>query len=712
MPRSPLSSAGVRPVRVLPARALAIAACLVVWLLGLAPAHGAPSPADNAPLRRFALLVGANDGGSERARLRYANSDADALAEVLRDLGGVGAGDLVHLRDPTPDEIDAAFDDLERKLQAAANAGERTQLLFYYSGHSDERGLLLAGERVEYARLRKRVQAVPADVRIAILDSCASGAFTRSKGGTKRPPFLVGSATDVEGHAFLTSSSADEAAQESDRVGGSFFTHFLNSGLRGAADIDGDRFVTLTEAYRYAFEATLARTESTRGGPQHAAYDIQLAGSGDLVMTDLRKPSAVLVLGTDLAGRISVRASSGRLAAEVDKPKGSGLLALAIEPGKYQILVDDGTTPRRASVEVGRGGRVAVVAADLRAVPVEYATLRGGAVTGGMLEVPFDIGIVPPASLNGRAARRAKDPEARIRNRVSLSFGWSRAATIEGMGLALGATIVDERMRGVQASLGASIARGELEGLQFSSTFARARRVVGVQSAMINHADTVDRGTQLGLVNATRGLRGAQIGLVNVAKDVRGVQLGLFNWADRADAAVGLLSITREGGVHPEVWTSDTAAFNLGLRFPARYTYSMLAIGVHPFGNGANWQFGIGFGGHVPLGAKGAFMDIDLGTYLVLDGMTNPKKAAMNQLRLLFGWQAFRRLSMFAGPTLSVLTNEENTPPDALDEMSGAVAGDDEPRVHRPGYGWTVYEHRGNVSRIRVWPGFAAGFRF
>lgn len=705
MPRSSFSSAGVRHARVRSARAgaLAIAACLLVWLLELSPVRAAPSPADNAPLRRFALLVGANDGGSERARLRYANSDADALAEVLRDLGGVGAGDLVHLRDPTPDEIDAAFDDLERKLQAAANAGERTQLLFYYSGHSDERGLLLAGERVEYARLRKRVQAVPADVRIAILDSCASGAFTRSKGGTKRPPFLVGSATDVEGHAFLTSSSADEAAQESDRVGGSFFTHFLNSGLRGAADIDGDRFVTLTEAYRYAFEATLARTESTRGGPQHAAYDIQLAGSGDLVMTDLRKPSAVLVLGTDLAGRISVRASSGRLAAEVDKAKGSGLLALAIEPGKYQILVDDGTTPRRASVEVGRGGRVAVVAADLRAVPIEYATLRGGA-SDGLIEVPFDIGIVPPASLNGRAARRAKDPEARIRNRVSLSFGWSRAAKIEGMSLALGASIVDERMRGVQASLGASIARGDLEGLQFSSTFARARRVVGVQSAMINHADTIERGAQLGLVNATRGLRGAQIGLVNVAKDVRGVQIGLFNWADRADAAVGLLSITREGGVHPEIWTSDTAAFNLGLRFPARYTYSMLAIGVHPFGNGANWQFGIGFGGHVPIGAKGAFMDIDLGTYLVLDGMTNPKKAAMNQLRLLFGWQAFRRLSMFAGPTLSVLTNDE---PKKVDELQV-----DEPRVHRPGYGWTVYESRGTVSRLRVWPGFAAGLRF
>jgi hypothetical protein len=336
-------------------------------------------------------------------------------------------------------------------------------------------------------------------------------------------------------------------------------------------------------------------------------------------------------------------------------------------------------------------------------VQAEYATVRGD---GGYLEVPFDIGIVPPASRNGRVAKRAGNPDARIRNRVSVSFGWSRAATIEGVSLGLAASIVDERMRGVQATLGAGIVRGDLEGVQISNGFARARNVVGVQTAMITHADTVTRGAQLGLVNAAQRIRGVQVGTVNVAKDVRGVQIGLFNWANRADAAIGLLSISREGGVHPEVWTSDTAAFNLGLRFPARYTYSMLAIGVHPFGAGANWQFGVGFGGHVPIGAKGAFMDIDLGTYLVLDGMKNPRRGAMNQLRLLFGWQAFRRLSMFAGPTLSVLTNQVPEP----DAVTPAVSG--RSTFDRPGYGWTVYERGYADVRLRVWPGFAAGLRF
>ena len=81
---------------------------------------------------------------------------------------------------------------------------------------------------------------------------------------------MAGGAAEVRGHAYLTSSSADEAAQESDRIGGSFFTHFLVTGLRGAADADSDKRVTLDEAYRFAFDETLARTEAIGGGPQHA----------------------------------------------------------------------------------------------------------------------------------------------------------------------------------------------------------------------------------------------------------------------------------------------------------------------------------------------------------------------------------------------------------------------------------------------------------
>ena len=168
------------------------------------------------------------------------------LGKALTDLGGLDKADRVVLDDPDVSALERGFSTVAAKIRQARQSGERVQFVFYYSGHSDETGLLLGGVHVDYKRLRALIDQVPADVRIAILDSCSSGAFTRFKGGKKREPFLVGAAAEVEGHAYLTSSSADEAAQESDRIGGSFFTHFLVTGLRGAADSDGDRRVTST----------------------------------------------------------------------------------------------------------------------------------------------------------------------------------------------------------------------------------------------------------------------------------------------------------------------------------------------------------------------------------------------------------------------------------------------------------------------------------
>jgi uncharacterized caspase-like protein len=60
-----------------------------------------------------------------------------------------------------------------------------------------------------------------------------------------------------EGTIVLTASTLTEDAQESDPLGGSFFTHYLLSGLHGAADDNGDRVVTVAEAFSYARDQTI-----------------------------------------------------------------------------------------------------------------------------------------------------------------------------------------------------------------------------------------------------------------------------------------------------------------------------------------------------------------------------------------------------------------------------------------------------------------------
>jgi len=312
--------------------------------------------------------------------------------------------------------------------------------------------------------------------------------------------------------------------------------------------------------------------------------------------------------------------------------------------------------------------------------------------------VPFDIGLVPGLSINGRHEGK------RVRNNFSIGFGWTRAPRVDGIAVGLGATVVDEQMQGIAASLGANINRGIHRGIQFTHGYNYAAELRGVQHGAINRANTV---------------RGLQVGLINIGGHVRGAQIGLINWAKSADASFALLPVTREGGIRFEVSTSDTALLNVGLRLPARYTYVFTGVGIHPFGTergrtgtnlerGKAWEMGGGFGGHIPVNDE-VFIDIDLSGWAVTSGLrAGAKFGGMSKARLMVGWQAARRIAIFGGPTLNVLVDRAAGDVVPLEGSAGVKVG----RIERPGYGWVAYTRELDDLRIRVWPGFVGGMRF
>jgi hypothetical protein len=341
-----------------------------------------PAGAAPAGVQRHALVVGANYGGPDRPALRFAISDAERFARVVVELGGVSSQNATLLKQPGLRELEGAIEQLRTRVSEASrtaqvNGGGRTEALLYYSGHADDKGLLLGEDRYSYRSLRDRLDEVPADVRIAVLDACASGAITRLKGGKLRQPFLVDESSDMRGHAFLTSSAETEAAQESDRIGGSYFTHYLVSGLRGAADVNGEGKVTLNEAYQFAFNETLGRTVDTKGGAQHPSYDINLSGTGDVVMTDLRQTSATLVLDGSLDGRFFVRNSAKELVVELYKPYGRQV-ELGLAPGRYEVHVERDATALLAKPEVVEGQRVVLDPGQFTPTTREATRRRGG----------------------------------------------------------------------------------------------------------------------------------------------------------------------------------------------------------------------------------------------------------------------------------------------------------------------------------------------
>jgi hypothetical protein len=326
-----------------------------LWIVLLAASGmSAFAAGDTLPLRRLGLYIGSNNGGQGRVTLRYAEEDARAMAGVMQELGGIAGEDSLVLLAPTAEDVQSGFRQARQRAQAVRESSRRVELLVYYSGHSDEQGLLLGEQRFGYAELKEAIQEVRADVNIAILDSCSSGAFTRLKGGTRQPPFLLDESSSMQGHAYISSSSAEEAAQESDLIKGSFFTYFLISGLRGAADSTRDGQVSLNEAYHFAFNETLALTENTQGGAQHPSYNIQLTGTGDLTLTDLRAAACTLNFAESVQGRLFVRSASGRLVAELAKESG-GAVGLGLPEGQYRVILEEGQQLYEATADVRPG---------------------------------------------------------------------------------------------------------------------------------------------------------------------------------------------------------------------------------------------------------------------------------------------------------------------------------------------------------------------
>ena len=336
----------------------------------------AASAAPTQPLRRFALVIGSNSGAGAREQLRYAGHDAASFADVLQQLGGVTKPDLALLSEPDDKALDSAFDALGQRVRDERKPGQRVELVVYYSGHADETGLLIGGGHYDYVKLRDRIRAVPADVRIAILDSCASGSFTRLKGGTKMPPFLRDSSNRVEGFAYLSSSSADEDAQESDKLGASFFTYFFVSALRGAADRNHDGRITLSEAYQFSYEMTLGRTQNTLHGPQHPAYDMHLSGTGDVVLTDLRSTESSLVLPGPVHGHLVIVDGSGRVAVELTKAAGDPLV-LALPNDTYSVHVTNRSGELVAQIAPDHDGRIELQTEALHRASPEETIARG-----------------------------------------------------------------------------------------------------------------------------------------------------------------------------------------------------------------------------------------------------------------------------------------------------------------------------------------------
>ncbi len=336
-----------------------------------------------ADVERFALLVGNDRGDAQDGPLKYAGADAERVREVLTEMGGFSSSNVVILRGESADSARRALIALNDRIRSSASlAGNQVVLFVYYSGHADAEALHLGPARLDLTELEQLVRGSAAQFRVLLVDACRSGTLTRTKGGTAAPPFTMrsglGEQLDGQGVVFLTSSAASEDAQESDELHGSFFTHYFVSGLRGAADDDGDGRVELDEAYRYAYAATLRATSRTWAGTQHPTFRFEIAGRGRVVLTapETSTARATLAFPPERTYLIFRGSASGTVIAEVTE-RAAGR-RVRVRADHYFVRARGRDSILEGEVDVAEGQTVEVT--DDRLHRIEYARLvrKGG----------------------------------------------------------------------------------------------------------------------------------------------------------------------------------------------------------------------------------------------------------------------------------------------------------------------------------------------
>lgn len=334
-------------------------------------------------VERFAVLVGDNRGESDEPDLRYAESDAESLYEVLKEVGGFRPENMLLLRGEPSKVVERAIISMNDRIRGVSSrANTQVMLLVYYSGHGDSRSLHLNRSTLELALLEQLVRSSAAAFRILVVDACRSGMLTRVKGGVPAPAFAlrVEDTLNGEGVVFLTASSANEDAQEADGLGGSFFTHYFRSGLLGPADENSDGRVTLDEVYRYTYANTIRASSRTIAGTQHPTFNYELRGQGSIVLSEpgaQRQRRATLRFPSGRSYLLFSRDANGRVMGEVGPHDVNR--TMSVPEGTYFVRGRGSSHLLEGTVSVSKGQLLDVEDDQLQRIDYARLVRKGGA---------------------------------------------------------------------------------------------------------------------------------------------------------------------------------------------------------------------------------------------------------------------------------------------------------------------------------------------
>lgn len=245
----------------------------------------APAPAQpEGAATLWVLAVGVSRYADPRLNLAYAEDDARAVAQVLKDQEGGPLYSATRTKVLTNEEVtresvlrtldgfleQAAVNDVVTIFMAGHGVQDRVTRSYYFLPHAaNTSNLVTAGLRMSdfddmVRAVRRNVQAV-----VLMLDTCHAGAL--SGGQDVAAEELVGRLSAGEGFYLLAATKPGEESREQPELRHGAFTYALLEGLRGAGDADHDGLLSLSDLFGYVAR----RVPLLTNGLQHPYHKME-----------------------------------------------------------------------------------------------------------------------------------------------------------------------------------------------------------------------------------------------------------------------------------------------------------------------------------------------------------------------------------------------------------------------------------------------------
>lgn len=206
--------------------------------------------------RTFVLVTGVSNYGNAEINLSQTTKDAKAFKKVIE----TQTKDVTLLTSRYANRAN-----ILEKLKAICNRAQPTdRIIFFFSGHGMPGGICAYDRSISYNELIDLLSRSEAKEKICFIDACHAGSLAKETTPTTPKYTWIKTLADEKNQAFFVSCRGDEYSTESSWVGAGYFTQALLKGMRGKADDDRNKQITIIELFKYIFKDVTTRTKSTQ----------------------------------------------------------------------------------------------------------------------------------------------------------------------------------------------------------------------------------------------------------------------------------------------------------------------------------------------------------------------------------------------------------------------------------------------------------------